>query len=56
MREFEWWAIDKDGHKHHNYIKTKSSRANKVKAIIRDKHGVDASTCRDFGIRDVTDQ
>ncbi len=48
---YEYWAIDKDGNKHHETIKSKSTRNSKVKKEIQAKVKFDISQCLDFGFR-----
>ena len=50
---FEFWAIDKDGQKYHEYIKTKSSRNSKVEKVISKKYNINIDDCLHFGMRQV---
>ena len=54
-RTFEFWAIDKNGHKWNEYVTTKSSRNTKVKALIAKKYKIDIDQCNDFGMREITE-
>lgn len=54
-RTFEFWAIDKNGGKWHEYVTTKKSRKTKVKAFISQKYKIDIEQCKDFGLREVTE-
>jgi len=48
---FEWWGIDEDGNKYHEYITTKRTRINKVKKEIEIKYNFSIDKFQDFGIR-----
>ncbi len=48
---FEFWAIDCNKNKYHEYLKTKSSRLSKVKNQIESKFNFKINDCLDFGIR-----
>jgi hypothetical protein len=48
---WEYWAIDKDGNKYHETVKTKSNRNSKVRAIIQTKVSFNIDECLDFGFR-----
>ena len=50
-RIFEFWCIEEDGTKHHEYIETNSVRRSKVKKFIEKKFNINIETCLDFGIR-----
>lgn len=51
---FEFWAIDEHGQKHNESVKTKYSRASKIKKIISRKFKLNIETCKDFGMRETT--
>lgn len=51
-KTFEWWAIDKNKNKYHEYETSKHSRVNKVKKIIEVKYNFKIDECIDFGIRE----
>lgn len=48
---WEFWAIDQDGKKHHEFFKKKFTRESKATRHIKDFYGVDKELCIDFGIR-----
>lgn len=50
-RMWEFWAVDKNGDKYHEYIESKSGRKSKVKKIIEAKYKFNISECIDFGMR-----
>ena len=56
MNIVEWWAIDENGDKYHDYMKTKHSRNSKIKAQIKKEYGVDPEKCIDFGLRLLDDE
>ena len=50
-RTVEFWAIDKDGNKYNEYIKTKLANKKKIKLLIEQKYKFKISECIDFGFR-----
>ena len=54
-RNFEFWAVDKNGHKWHEYISVKHTRISKVKAAISKKYNIDIDKCLDFDLIESTE-
>ncbi|PCI96628.1 MAG: hypothetical protein COB15_09580 [Flavobacteriales bacterium] len=50
-KTFEWWAVDKDGNKYHEYHTTKRARKGKAQLEIEAEYGFKVSECIDFDIR-----
>lgn len=48
---WEYWAVDKDGNKYHETIKTKRNTNSKVRAAIQTKVSFNIEECLDFGFR-----
>ena len=48
---YEFWCIDKDGVKMHEYFSYSSTRESKVKKHIEKTYGIDIKECQDFGFR-----
>lgn len=50
-RQIEFWAIDVDGNKYHEYITTKIANKTKIKKLIESIYDFDVDSCVDFGMR-----
>ena len=51
----EFWGIDSDGHKYHEYIQSPSKKEKRVRDLIEHQLGLDTSNWRDFGMRRLFD-
>ena len=47
----EWWGIDEEGYKYHEYIKTKYTNKKKIRKLIESEFGFNIETAQDFGFR-----
>ena len=47
----EFWGVDENGHKYHEYIQSPSKKEKKVRDLIEQRLGIDTSNFRDFGMR-----
>lgn len=50
-RHWEFWAVDENGDKHHEWFKCKAGRRSKVEKFIEKNYLIKISTCLDFGVK-----
>ena len=51
----EFWGIDINGYKYHEYIQSPSKKEKRVRDLIEERLGFDTSSWKDFGMRRVFD-
>lgn len=56
MNNFEWWGIDENYQKHHDYFRTNASRPNRAKRALEIMLNTKFKKWIDFGIRKASDE
>jgi hypothetical protein len=51
INHWEFWAIDENGQKYNDVVKTKLNRAVKIRNIISKVYKINIDKCIDFGMR-----